>query len=106
MNTVNFQGLSGVAYTFTPYPIGQAFLAVGAVYIVAYRYINDGKYYFKPIYIGETGDLSTRFDDHHKADCFTRNKANYICTHRDNNEDSRLKKEADLIDYWNPPCNG
>lgn len=25
-----------------------------------------------PIYVGETGDLSTRFDSHHRQSCFDR----------------------------------
>lgn len=66
----------------------------------------NGQYTHTVIYIGQTGDLSTRFDDHHKADCFTSHKANCICTHCDDDEDSRLAKEQDLIAYYNPPCNG
>ncbi|MGC2517256.1 MAG: hypothetical protein WA383_22260, partial [Terriglobales bacterium] len=46
--------------------------------------------------VGETGDLSTRFDDHHKADCFAQHNANCICTHGDEDEESRLAKTARL----------
>ncbi len=107
MSTVAFQGLSGNSYTFTAYPITQAFLEFGAVYIITKRYVDaNNQYRFSPIYIGITGDMSTRFDDHHKADCFTRNGANFICVHSDNTDESRRSKETDLIRYWNPICNG
>jgi len=49
-------------------------------------------------------DLSTRFNDHHQANCFTKNKANCIRIHRDD-EDSRLAKESDLMKRHNPDCN-
>lgn len=106
VSDATFTGQSGAKYRFNVYPIGQAFKAVGAVYAVTRRYKNSkGGYSHEFIYVGETGDLSTRFDDHHKADCFTRHKANSICTHTDDDEDSRLSKEDDLIKKHNPPCN-
>jgi predicted GIY-YIG superfamily endonuclease len=106
ISKVTFHGKSGNAYEFEVWPLNQAFNAVGAVYAITRRYQNaTGGYSHDVIYIGQTGDLSTRFDDHHKADCFTRHKANCICTHRDDDEDSRLAKEADLIAAYHPPCN-
>jgi hypothetical protein len=106
MDTVNFNGLSGATYQTTAYPVNQAFKAFGAVYIICRRYIENGLYYFKPIYIGVTGDMATRFDDHHKAACFTKNGGNFICVHSDANEASRFLKETDLINHWDPVCNG
>lgn len=106
ISSATFKGKSGETYGFNAYPMGQAFKAVGAVYAVTRRYKNsNGGYSHEIIYVGETGDLSTRFDDHHKADCFTRHNANCICTHGDNDEDSRLAKEDDLIKQQNPSCN-
>lgn len=106
INDATFTGQSGTKYSFNVYPMDQAFKAVGGVYAVTRRYKNsNGGYSHEIIYVGETGDLSTRFNDHHKADCFTRHKANAICTHRDDDEDSRLSKEGDLIKKHNPPCN-
>jgi predicted GIY-YIG superfamily endonuclease len=106
LGTVTFDGLSGTSYPTTAYSLDQKFNAVGAVYIITKRYFQSGTTYFKPLYIGVTGDLSTRFDDHHKDDCFTRNGANSICIHRDDNEKSRFAKETNLIKHWNPTCNG
>lgn len=107
IGTITFTGSSGKSYTFNVYPIDQELNDVGGVYCITRRYKNStGGYTHSVVYVGVTGDLSTRFNDHHKDDCFTKNKANCICIHRDDNEDSRFAKESDLIDYYNPPCNG
>jgi predicted GIY-YIG superfamily endonuclease len=106
LDTLTFKGLSGTSYSATAYALTQQFNAVGAVYIITKRYVQSGTTYYQPLYIGVTGDLSTRFNDHHKDACFTRNGANSICIHRDENEKSRFAKETDLIQQWNPTCNG
>ena len=86
--------------------MNQEFLSVGAVYAVTRRYqSSEGGHNHDVVYIGQTEDLSTRFEDHHKADCFKEHKANCICTHGDSDEDSRLAKEDDLIKQYNPDCN-
>lgn len=106
ISTLTLRGKSGNQYEFEVWPINQNFNAVAAVYAVTRRYQKSGGGYgHKVIYIGETSDLSTRFDNHHKADCFSEHNANCICTHQDNDEDSRRAKEADLIASYNPPCN-
>ena len=108
LNDLTLYGKSGAAYEFEVWPMNQVFNAVAAVYAVTRRYQKTGatSYSHDVIYIGQTDDLSTRFADHHKADCFTKHKANCICTHRDDDEDSRLAKEKDLIANYDPPCNG
>lgn len=106
IGTLILQGKSGEEYAFEIYPTGQEFYAVGAVYAVTRQYVNEkGTYTHHVIYIGQTEDLSTRFDNHHKADCFKEHEANRICTHRDDDDDSRLAKEDDLIKQYNPDCN-
>ena len=57
------------------------------------------------IYIGETHDLSDRFDSHHKANCFVAHNANCICIHIKHNHQERLIIESDLKDKYRPPCN-
>jgi len=106
ISTVTFHGKSGKSYIFDVWHMGQEFNAVGAVYVVTQRYQNDaGNYSHHVIYVGQTDDLSTRFNNHHKADCFTSHNANCICTFRDNDEDSRLDREDDLVQHYSPPCN-
>jgi hypothetical protein len=106
VSTVAFQGKSSERYVFDVWRMDQPFKNVGAVYAVTRRYQNEaGAYSHSVIYIGQTEDLSTRFGDHHKADCFSKSGANCICTHCDDEDDSRLSKEDDLVRYYKPRCN-
>lgn len=107
LGTVTFTGKSGRKYEFNAYPWGTSFnKEYGAVYFVTKRSKNsEGGYSHKRIYIGQTEDLSTRFDDHHKQDCFDRNDANCICVHGEQDEDNRLEIEQDLINNYDTPCN-
>jgi GIY-YIG catalytic domain len=107
ISTMTTKGLSGAEYAFGVYPMDQSFKAVGGVYVITRRYQKSGGGYAHDfIYVGETGDFSTRFDDHHKADCFTRHNATCICTLVNDDEDERLSIEDDLIKRHSPPCNG
>lgn len=102
-----FVGASGSGYTFTAYTLDQAFNPVGAVYVITKRTPKPqggGNHDF--IYIGQTGDLSERFDNHHKAACFKKNGANCICVHVNSNEQQRFKIETDLCRNNVTPCNG
>ena len=107
LGTLTLKGKSGRKYEFDVYSIDSDFPRVAAVYAVTKRTRKaDGGLTHHVIYFGQTGNLPERFDDHHKADCFARNGANCVCVHRDSNEASRLKKEADLVAAYNPTCNG
>jgi predicted GIY-YIG superfamily endonuclease len=100
-----FSGSTG-KYAFEVYPLGTDFKNVGAVYIISRRSVDaQGKCTHTFIYIGQTGDLSERFDNHHKAKCFKNNKADCICVHFNSNEKSRLAVESDLIAGNSTPCN-
>ena len=102
-STIIMQGRSGATYEFTVYPWGTPFKPLGGVYSVL-RARTDGRY--DVIYVGQTGDLSERFDDHHKAGCFSRERARRIGVHVESEEQRRLAIESDLIANYNPPCNG
>jgi hypothetical protein len=107
ISTVKLHGKSGNDYEFEVWPRVQTFRPVAAVYAVTQRYQNNqGGYSHTVIYVGQTENLEARHEDHHKEDCFDKHNANCICTHRDDDEDSRLAKEADLIANYNPVCNG
>jgi len=106
LGNLTLTGKSGKQYVFEVWPINTAFNAVAAVYAVTKAVQNaKGGRTHTVIYIGQTDNLKERFANHHKADCFANHGANCICTHRDDNEKSRLAKEADLIAAYNPPCN-
>jgi hypothetical protein len=102
----DFEGDSGSKYSFIVYPFGQAFKAVGGVYIVTKRTVkSDGGGSHDFIYIGQTGDLSARFDDHHKAECFKKYGANCICVHVSSDESQRFEIETDLCRHHSTRCN-
>lgn len=100
-------GVSGKQYSFSVYPLNTEFKALGGVYYFSIRTTKpDGGGNHTPLYIGQTSDLSSRFTDHHKEACMDSRGVNCISVHVDQDEDSRLAKEQDLIAAYNPPCNG
>ena len=106
IGTLTLTGASGTEYTFNVYPYGTEFKEMGAVYYISKRTEKaDGGGTHTRIYIGQTGDLSERFDDHHKESCFKKHNANCHSIHQESNENTRLKIEKDLIDAYEPPCN-
>lgn len=102
--TIEWDGASGRTYTYWIYDIGTTFDAVPGNYIFA-REVSAAR--FRPIYIGETGDLSERFDNHHKMPCIRQEGATHIHVHRnDSGKTVRQAEEQDLIGKWGPACNG
>jgi len=107
LGTITFTGKSGTEYEFGIYPLDTDFRKdYGAVYFITRRYSkNDGGYSHTQIYVGQTSDLSERFNAHHKWDCFTKNSANCACIHGEERESVRLRIEGDLVDNYHPCCN-
>ncbi|MEW8089596.1 MAG: GIY-YIG nuclease family protein [Candidatus Thiodiazotropha endolucinida] len=103
--TMALTGASGQQYNFNVYSIDTEFQSLGAVYYVSRRTMANQKGSHTEVYIGQSGDISERFENHHKAYCFHQHGANCISIHADDNEFSRLDKEQDLIQAYNPPCN-
>lgn len=107
LGTVTLIGASGKKYEFNVYPWDTNFKEnYGAVYFITKRtQKQDDGYSHTPIYAGQTEDLSTRFDNHHKQACFDRHNKNCVCIYGEQDEDTRLAIEQDLIDDYDPPCN-
>ena len=101
--TVTAKGASGAAYAFDVYPWGTDFKSVGAVYMVLRKGSQNGNY--DVLYVGQTGDLSERLDNHHKKPCFNRNRKTHVGAMAESAEARRLNIEADLIRNYNPGCN-
>jgi hypothetical protein len=100
-----FNGKSG-SYEFEVYPLDTAFNAVGAVYVFTKRTVDaSGRGTHALIYIGQTDSLAGRIPNHEKLPCARQHGANYICVHRDDNEQSRLGKKTDLRAAFATPCN-
>src|SRR5258708_38820954 len=106
ISTAEFIGKSGNKYSFDVYHFGQAFNAVGAIYIFTTRTVTNGAGSHVFAYIGQTGDLSERFDNHHKAVAIKAQNPNCICIHVENNERLRCEIKTDLIAGKRTPCNG
>ena len=101
-STTILTGDSGDDYIFEIHALDADLDAIAAVYAVTRT--EDDEHVV--LYLGHTGDLSDRFDGHHKSECFDDNEADCLCLHRDENKRSRLRKEADLMIRYRPMCNG
>ena len=101
--TYDWEGLSGKSYKYYIYQ-AYNFKAEPGNYIFAFESPSGG---WIPIYIGETSDLSERFDNHHKAQCIRDHGATHIHVHLSSDDENvRLEEEKDLIGLYQPPCNG
>ena len=102
VDTVTATGASGGKIAFDVYPWGQLFRPLGGVYVVLRRQQND---LYDVLYVGQTGDLSERFDHHHKQSQFDRNQRTHIGVHLEGVEQRRLAIERDLLGNYRPICN-
>jgi predicted GIY-YIG superfamily endonuclease len=103
MATINWPGASGNNYEYYIHPIGTRFKNLAGNYIFARETKPN---YWAPVYIGETADLSSRFNNHHQADAIKRNGATHIHVHSTTGgAQVRRDEETDLRRKWNPPCN-
>ncbi|MBT1073487.1 GIY-YIG nuclease family protein [Pelotalea chapellei] len=98
---VTVKGQSGTQYEFEVYPWGTTFNPVGGLYIVLKK--QPGNYGI--LYIGQTGNLSERFDNHHQSDSFTRYGKTHIAVRAESSEQKRFTFETDLIRNYNTCCN-
>ncbi len=99
--TVTLTARSGTSYHLTVFPFGTPLPAVGGVYAI----MRDEGARWTVLYIGQTGDLSSRFDNHHHAMAFRRQRATHIAAIGIPHEDRRRQVEADLVGTLAPPIN-
>ena len=99
--TVRLTGRSGASYPFTVFPYGTPLAAVSGVYAV----LRDERTTWSVLYIGQTGDLSERFDNHHHAADFAWHRASHLAAIGASTEEQRLAIEADLVQHHAPPIN-
>lgn len=110
--TVTIKGMSGTDYIFNVYgftkfsDLVNAFNNIQALYAFSRRLFNGQYYTHNLIYVGETGDLSSRFNNHHKENCIMKQCANCICIHSfHGTEKARLAAESDILNAFDLPCN-
>jgi predicted GIY-YIG superfamily endonuclease len=100
---IDWDGKSGREYRYWIYEIGTTFSKNPGNYIFA-KEVKPLEW--SPVYIGQTGDLSERLDNHHKMPCIKRRGATHIHIHTGSqDEDTRLAEEKDLALRWHPACN-
>jgi hypothetical protein len=102
------KGKSGATHIFDIYTPDTTFNNVGAVYVFTRRYQGtDSKFTHEIIYCGKTEDLSTRFNNHHKAGEIKKKNANCLCIKVATTENERTKIEEDILMCTdnNFPCN-
>lgn len=104
-NKLTVTGKSGKVYEFIIYTLDTEFKAVGGIYIFTKRYKDGDKYSHTFIYCGKTDDLSTRFDNHHKAACIKKNNANCLCVMSVSTEKERTAIEKDILEGNDFICN-
>jgi len=101
-DTASWKGQSGKSYTYGIFPLPTSFKAEPGNYIFA-KIVSGA---WRSVYIGQTEDLSERFDNHHAMPCIKRNLATHVHAHLNNNgKQARLDEETDLVRGHDPTCN-
>lgn len=101
--TINWEGTSGKKYKYWVYALDTTFEKSPGNYVFAKTTKPDA---LLAIYIGETEDISERFDHHHKMPCILNNGATNICVHKSSDDrEVRCEEESDLIANYHPVCN-
>lgn len=100
---ITFVGKSGTKYDFKYYDFSGEWNNVAGIYVVG-KYDKTANQ-ISPLYVGETDNLQERFSNHHKQDCFDKNKANVLCWLGEKVSKTRLTIETDLIESLKPSCN-
>jgi len=98
IGNITAKGRSGRQYQFELYGLDTTFKQVGGVYV----FLRGSD----PVYVGHTGDLSERFDGHHKAAAIRAKGADRIGVLVEGSEQRRLAIESDLLGGYQWPCNG
>ncbi len=107
LGILTLRGVSGKKYEFNVYDAKVDWQEdIACVYYVSKREVGSDKTgSHTAIYIGETGDLKTRHENHHRQQCFERHGYNCISVHLEPDQSTRLAIETDLIKAYDPPCN-
>ncbi len=93
-------GKSGLRYGGTLNRLSANFNDVACVYVILTSE-------HKTVYVGETGELATRLQNHHKRSCWSEKGASYVFVHLQplSTEANRQQVEADILANYHFPCN-
>jgi hypothetical protein len=102
-DTIYWVGKSGAKYKYEVFKLNTTFKKKPGNYVFA-KETEPGR--FKPLYVGQTGDLSSRFTNHHAEDCLDRNGVTHITVHvNEAGDQARLDEETDIRNHYDPACN-
>ena len=107
LGSTTLTGASGHQYVFDVYPLQTRFKPAPGVFLISRRQLEaSGEFSHKPLYVGQSADLSRGVDDHQDATCFFGGTANCKNVLKEPNEARRLSIKADLLSglkpSWNP----
>ena len=102
-NEINWPGKSGKQYKYWIHPIDTEFEDKPGNYL----YAKDTPNGRVPLYIGQTSSLEDRLADHEKEPCAKKNGATHVHAHTEHGGEAiRRLEEEDLVQKWDPVCNG
>jgi hypothetical protein len=106
LETVTLKGKSGNQYDLGAYPISDTFAPLGAVFVQPKRTVSArGENNHSLIYVGQTGDLSSRPLAPDKQKSCDRFGANCMLLFIELDPAKRQAVENDLRQAYDPPCN-
>lgn len=92
-------------YDFQVFPVDGEFEDAAAIYIISRRVVDKRqRAHHKMVCIGQTNSIFSELKKHLKGKCFKQFQANAISVLREENEQKRLKIEADLKSAHTIPC--
>ena len=89
-------------YQFEVRPLHDPQPAIPGCYIFATKQANDR---YALVYIGQTGNLSERFVNHHKWPCIMNHQATHLCVYFTDTTAQAKVIERDLLENYAPSCN-
>ena len=110
VSNCKWRGCNSGSYPFDVHPFLGGYktlpnlfvTSVPAIYIFA-RLEADG---YKPIYIGQTTDISGIFVDPYTMNCISKYKETHIHIRVNNsNKYDKLREERDIVEFYKPPLN-
>ena len=111
-SSLTLNGISRKEYIFDLYTfddfseLRSAFLARAGVYLFTRRRATNEGFTHDLVYLGETGNLSRCFDNHHREEEIKAHFANCIGIHAaPANEEQRKQIETDILAAYDFPCN-
>lgn len=103
LGAIKWDGQSGKEYEYHIYTLDETHKAIPANYVFVKQ--TEPKRY-RPLYVGETNNISERFENHEKWPDLKKNGVTHVCTHESSSDKKvRTNEESDIIAKWKPVCN-